>query len=282
MEFHVTTNLAQMQPQKIDSNVAEVKEWLQGVLEPYKNMVVSEDAIASAKTDKANINKLRKAIDDKRKLIKKQWVTPYLEFEKQVNECLELCDSAYNNINEQVSAFENQVKEQKKEIIKTYFDEAVREADCDSYIKFEDCFDQKWLNSTVKTETVFEAIDRLVETTNEDIKTIADLESEYAAELFLEYSVCHDIRKVLQKERELKDMAARRAAVTQKIPTPMQTPTEDVKAPQTPQNNATATAKRYDLLMQLRLTRQQAVWLKDVLTKNGIEVVQSKMKEYTE
>lgn len=280
MEFQVTTNLAQMQPQKIDSNVAEVRQWLQSALEPYKNMVVSEDAIASAKATKADVNKLKKAIDDKRKLIKKQWVTPYLEWEKEVNECLALCDEAYNNINSQVAAFENEIKEQKKGVIKDYFDEASRSADVDSYIKFEDFFDQKWLNATVKTESVFEEIDKIVGDTVEDIKTICDLESDYAAELLLEYSKCHDVRRILQKEKELKEMASRKAAMTQKQSAPTQTPPQEVKVPQTAPNDTKAKpAKKYDLLMQLRLTLPQAKWLKTVLAENGIEIVQSKMKE---
>lgn len=280
MEFQVTTNLAQMQPQKIDSNVAEVKAWLQNVLEPYKSMVVSEDAIAKAKTDKAAINKLKAAIDSKRKAVKKQWVTPYLGWEKQVAELISMCDEAYENINSQVSNFENQVKEQKRESIKEYFEAATLEADVDSYIKFENKFDSKWLNATVKLESVYEEIDKMIESTVDDIKTIADMESDYSAELFLEYSKSNDIRKVLQKEKELKEMASRKAATEQKASTPVATPPTVEKTPQAPSvSSKDKPQKKYDLLMQLRLTLPQAKWLKEVLAREGIEIVQSKMKE---
>ena len=114
MEFEVRTNLALMQPQKIESNIAEVKSWLINALEPYKNMVVSEDAIASAKQDRAKINKLKNAIDEKRKTTKKQWVHPYVTWEAEVNELLGLCDEASGNIDSQIKSFENEIKEQKE------------------------------------------------------------------------------------------------------------------------------------------------------------------------
>ena len=211
MEFEVTTNLALMQPQKIESNVAEVKAWLQNALEPYKSMVVSEDAIASAKTDKANVNKLRKTLDDKRKAVKRQWVGPYIEWEKQVNELITLCDEAYSNINNQVASFENQLKDKKLNEIREYWNKETKEADVSDYIALDKMFNQKWLNATVKIESVYEEIDKIIEGTVADIQTIADLESDYAPTLFLEYRDTHDIRAVLQKEKELKAIAASKA-----------------------------------------------------------------------
>lgn len=284
MEFEVKTNLALMQPQKIESNVAEVKSWLQNALEPYKNMVVSEDAIKSAKEDRAKINKLKSAIDDKRKSTKKMWVSPYVQWESEVNELLALCDEASKNIDEQVKQFENAVKQQKRDELESFFNEQASAADVDFYITFEQIFNQKWLNNTVKIETAKEEIEKAVEDTVDDLKMIADLESDYSEELFLIYKETHDIKSVIARNKALtafrnsdkaraSDEDAWKAAENIKLPWGDEPPQA---APKTPQKEP---EKMYDLLMQLKLTKQQAINLKKFMATEGIEVVQSKMKE---
>ena len=114
MEFEVKTDLALMQPQKIESNVAEVKSWLQSALSPYKSMIVSEDAIKSAKEDRAKLNKLKTAIDEKRKTTKKMWVSPYVQWESEVNELLSICDEAIKNLDTQIKSFDDSVKQKRK------------------------------------------------------------------------------------------------------------------------------------------------------------------------
>ena len=284
MEFEVKTNLALMQPQKIESNVAEVKSWLQNALEPYKNMVVSEDAIKSAKEDRAKINKLKSAIDDKRKSTKKMWVSPYVQWESEVNELLALCDEASKNIDEQVKQFENAVKQQKRDELESFFNEQASAADVDFYMTFEQIFNPKWLNNTVKIETAKEEIEKAVEDTVDDLKMIADLESDYSEELFLIYKETHDIKSVIARNKALtafrnsdkaraSDEDAWKATENIKLPWGDEPPHT---APKTPQKEP---EKMYDLLMQLKLTKQQAINLKKFMATEGIEVVQSKMKE---
>ena len=69
MEFQIRTDLAVI-PKTIEFNFAEIKKELAGNLEKYQNMVVTEDAIKDAKADRAKLNKLKEAIEKKRKEIK--------------------------------------------------------------------------------------------------------------------------------------------------------------------------------------------------------------------
>ena len=284
MEFEVRTNLALMQPQKIESNISEVKSWLINALEPYKNMVVSEDAIASAKQDRAKINKLKSAIDEKRKTTKKQWVQPYVTWEAEVNELLGLCDEASGNIDSQIKSFENEIKEQKKAELEKFFNENASAADVDFYINFEMCFNPKWLNSTVKIETAKEEIDKYIEETVDDLKTIADLESEYNEELFTTYKETHDIKRVLARNKALAEIKNANEARTK--PSDEWKSSENVnlpwgeETPQTmPKTQKEKPEKMYDLLLQLKLTMEQAKDIKRIMGDLGIEIVKSKMKE---
>ena len=73
-------------------NFQELKSTLETQLEVYKNIVYSADGVKAAKKDKAALNKLKKAIDDRRKEIKKAYMEPYLTVEAQAKELVALID----------------------------------------------------------------------------------------------------------------------------------------------------------------------------------------------
>ena len=287
MEFVVTTDLTKLQPNEIQSNFDETRKWLESALAPYTAMVVSEDAIADAKKKRAEINKVKTALDEKRKSVKRQWVQPYLDWEKKVNELISLCDSASSNIDTQVKSFENNAKEQKKAELEKFFNENATAADVDFYINFEMCFNPKWLNSTVKIETAKDEIDKYIEETVDDLKTIADLESEYNEELFTTYKETHDIKRVLARNKALAEMKKANEARTK--PSDEWKSSENVnlpwgeETPQTmPKTQKEKPEKMYDLLLQLKLTMEQAKNIKRIMGELGIEIVKSKMKENKE
>lgn len=287
MEFVVTTDLTKLQPNEIQSNFDETRKWLESALAPYTAMVVSEDAIADAKKKRAEINRVKSALDEKRKSVKRQWVQPYLTWEKQVNELIALCDDASSNIDTQVKSFENDVKEQKKAELEKFFNENATAADVDFYINFEMCFNPKWLNSTVKIETAKDEIDKYIEETVDDLKTIADLESDYNEELFTTYKETHDIKRVLARNKALAEMKKANEARTK--PSDEWKSSENVnlpwgeETPQTmPKTQKEKPEKMYDLLLQLKLTMEQAKNIKRIMGELGIEIVKSKMKENKE
>lgn len=287
MEFVVTTDLTKLQPNEIQSNFDETRKWLESALAPYTAMVVSEDAIADAKKKRAEINKVKSALDEKRKSVKRQWVQPYLTWEKQVNELIALCDDASKNIDDQVKSFENDAKEQKKAELEKFFNENASAADVDFYINFEMCFNPKWLNSTVKIETAKEEIDKYIEDTIDDLKTIADLESDFNEELFTTYKETHDIKSVLARNKALSEM--KRANEARIKPSDEWKSSENVNLPwgeetpkTMPKTQKEKPEKMYDLLLQLKLTMEQAKNIKRIMGELGIEIVKSKMKENKE
>ena len=286
MEFVVTTDLAKLQPQEIESNFEETKQWLESALAPYSAMVVSEDAIADAKKCRAEVNKVKLALDEKRKSVKKQWVQPFLAWEAKVNELIALCDSASKNIDIQAKNFENTAKEQKKEELKKYFDDNATAADVDFYINFEMAFNPKWLNAGTKIETAKQEIDDYIQQTVDDLKMIADLESDFNEELFLDYKNNHDVRRVIARNKALTEMKA--VSKPSQKPSAEEPPQESAITPsqfdeaQKPLEEPKQREKVYDLLLQLKLTESQARRLKKYMAQDGITVVQSKMKENKE
>ena len=69
-------------PEIIENNGEEVKAWLAEVMQKYDGLVVTPESIRSAKDDKAKLNKLRTALEERRKEVKRDYLAPYMAFEE--------------------------------------------------------------------------------------------------------------------------------------------------------------------------------------------------------
>ena len=70
----------------IQNNSAELKKALSEKLEKYRNLTFSKENLKEAKETSATLNKLQKAIDDRRKAIKKAYLEKYNIFEDELKE----------------------------------------------------------------------------------------------------------------------------------------------------------------------------------------------------
>ena len=74
---------------EIKWNNEELKAAIAEKMKEYKGLVFTEETISEGKKDRANLNKLRGAIDDERKRVKKLCMEPCNRFEKEVKEVAE-------------------------------------------------------------------------------------------------------------------------------------------------------------------------------------------------
>ena len=87
---------------QIEWNFEELKKEITIRANEYVDLVYNDDQIKEAKKDRADMNKFKKALDDKRREVKKQLLDPYTEFEAQVKELIAIVDKAVNNIDGQI------------------------------------------------------------------------------------------------------------------------------------------------------------------------------------
>ena len=155
----------------VEFNYDELKQGLQENLEKYQNLVFTEETMKEGKDTRAKLNKLKKALDDKRKDIKKQCLEPYNAFETKINELIALVDKPALAIDNQIKAYEEALKEAKKQEIINYFNSKSLFGDL---IKIDHpCFwDEKWLNATKKIKDVEFEIDNKIATIKEGLETI--------------------------------------------------------------------------------------------------------------
>ena len=148
MELQLKTAAINL-PQEI-ANLEALKAELAPKLEQYNSLVVTEDSIKAAKADKANLNKLRTAIEDQRKAAKKQYLEPYTILEAQCKEVVALIDAPIGAIDKQLKAFDEKEKAEKYNELEAFFSTVQRE----TFIELQDVINPKWANKTEKVDSL--------------------------------------------------------------------------------------------------------------------------------
>lgn len=151
-------------------NYEELKEELQQKLQNYENLIYTEDNIKSAKSDRAMLNKLAKAINDERIRVNNQLLDPGKAFNNQCNELTGMVKKTSDCIDVQVKTFEEKEKFEKKEEIQKYFNEKV--GHFKDVIAFEKIFEARWLNKTTTIKSIQTDIDHILSKTSSDLMTI--------------------------------------------------------------------------------------------------------------
>ena len=92
-------------PEKIIFNYEELKEGISAKVAHYKNLVYTDDQIKEAKEDRANLNKLKKALNDERIRLEKEYMIPFNTFKAQLNEIIKIIDEPVTMIDSQVKEY---------------------------------------------------------------------------------------------------------------------------------------------------------------------------------
>lgn len=138
-------------PEKIHMNFEEVRAWITEKAELYSAMVYTDEQIKQAKVDKADLNRLRKAMNDERIRRQKEYMQPFNELKAQMDELISIIDKPVALIDSRVKAFEDKEKEEKRAKIAEYFDSV----NPYEWLKLDAIFNKSWLNKTEKMKGKF-------------------------------------------------------------------------------------------------------------------------------
>lgn len=209
------TEIAELQVQYqtgiITINYDELKEALNNKLANYKNVVYTADIVKVGKDDVAELRKLRKALDDKRKEIKKTYNDPYKMFEDKVKELITLIDKPIVEISSQLDSFEEQRKEEKRKKIDEEYQKRFN-SELMEYCPLEKIFDEKWVNASTSMKSIKDALDAKKTFLEESIKVICDCGEETEEKALKMFKANLNLQEVLawinqyrlQKEEILK------------------------------------------------------------------------------
>ena len=168
----------------ITDNYEIVKKDLEGLLAQYKDFVVSESNLKEAKDIRANLNKTKKVIDDKRKEYKKLWNEPFAVYEEKSKNLIKTIDEVSEKIDNSIKQLEEQENERKKQEIESYFNGVNKFSDILSFHKI---FNVSWLNKTSKIENIQQEINVFISKIDNDLKAMENVKSDANYPLLLHY-----------------------------------------------------------------------------------------------
>lgn len=190
---------------EIKWNNEELKAAIAEKMKEYKGLVFTEETISEGKKDRANLNKLRWAIDDERKRVKKLCMEPCNRFEKEVKEVLALVDEQINAIDVQIKEVEQIKREEKRKAVQELFESIGFQ----KFVTLEMIWDEKWLNASVTLSKVENQMKETMYRIGEEVGTISRL-PEFSFEAMEVYKKTLDLTQAIKKGQELADIQKRK------------------------------------------------------------------------
>ena len=190
---------------EIKWNNEELKTAIAEKMEEYKGLAFTEETISEGKKDRANLNKLRGAIDDERKRVKKLCMEPCNRFEKEVKEVLALVDEQINAIDVQIKEVEQIKREEKRKAVQELFESIGFQ----KFVTLEMIWDEKWLNASVALSKVENQMKETMYRIGEEVGTISRL-PEFSFEAMEVYKKTLDLTQAIKKGQELADIQKRK------------------------------------------------------------------------
>ena len=204
IQFEVITDLAVMNPQHIETNFEAVDAYLTEAMEPYTQLVVTEDSIGDAKKTLASLRKLKDGINAQKIAVKREWMKPYTEYEDKAKQLMSRVEAGISNIDGQVKDYDSRRKEQKMAELKEYFTFEAQERGVLDYLDWEDVKKPKWANASVSTDAAQSEIFGVIDNCAIDLSFIRGKNSPFEAPMLEEYRRTLNLRDALAVETRLK------------------------------------------------------------------------------
>ena len=259
-------------PATIDFNFEALKLGLEQSLAKYDGLVVTEDDIKGAKEDRAKLNKLREALEAKRKDVKRECMAPYNDFEARIKELVSLVDKPISAIDTQLKGYEDRRREEKRASVREIYEETV--GGLRTILSFEKVWRDEWYNVGYTLKRVRESMVALESKIASDLEALSTVESEFTEAVKVKYMENFDLsaalseRKRLQEEAEkLRIYNARKEAMEKLDAAAPPTKEEPAAAPVEPVPAPVEAEKLYLLRFECKITKNHAAelsaWLKD-------------------
>ena len=192
-------------PSTITFNFEELKQELEEKAGFYTNLVYTDEQIKEAKADKASMNKLKKALNDERIRMEKEYMKPFTEFKAQVNEIIGIIDKPVNAIDTQIKAYEDKCRQDKQVAIEQYFAEIEKP----EWLTLRAIADPKWLNASVTLKSVKAAIDEKVQQIIKDMEMLSKI-PEFGFEATEVYKTTLNVNKAFDEANRMAEIARRK------------------------------------------------------------------------
>lgn len=180
---------------EIEEHLKELSEEIEQKVENAKSLVCTEENVKVIKQIRADLNKEFKEVENQRKTVKEQILVPYMKFEEIYKTYIaDKYKSADIDLKQKIDNTENELKKQKEQEIREYFEEYRIANDID-FVTFEQANINVTLTASKKAlkEQVKKFIDEIVD----DLKLIETQECK--EEILVEYKQSLNVSRAIQE-----------------------------------------------------------------------------------
>ncbi len=171
----------------IATNLNEIRTVVKKIADSYKVTVYTgtrEDQQKQLKFDRSRLRKLSENLDKQRKKVKKEFNAPLTEFENEVKDLISLIAEPTALIDAREKEIAAEIREEKDQQIRAYFDEIIAEEPEFSDSEFAEWFfsqiyDNSWANVSTSAKTYKTAISAKVDEYVNAVVTVKSLNSEF-------------------------------------------------------------------------------------------------------
>lgn len=278
--------------QKIQWNFPELKQEIAETVQGYEVSVYTDDTIKQAKADRARLRKFVDALEAKRREIKKKYLEPYEEFERQEKELAAIVQKAIDNIDSQVKAFEERLRAEKMEKVREFYEDNIH--DIDGYLPFERVFKPEYANASTTMKAIKEEILALIQKVEEGLAVLNEVDSPYVGDMKAVFLKTYDIGAALaeknrlevaerkrqeyeaERQRQKAEREAREKEEAQKVINagrrePDVIPVKERKTEAIPEEKKPLEDPKYIIDFRVQATKEQLERLKLFLVENRIQ-----------
>lgn len=189
-------------PERIEFNYEELKAELTAKVSFYETLVYTDEQIKDAKADRANLNRLKKALNDERIRREKEYMKPFNEFKAQVNEIIAIIDKPAKVIDEQVKIFDERKKAEKRKAIEELFESIGFQ----NFVTLEKIWDSKWLNTSVSMKNIEEQMRMKMYEIGDGVLSLSQL-PEFGFEATEIFKETLDLNKAITEAKKMSEIA---------------------------------------------------------------------------
>lgn len=187
-------------------NYEELKKELTEKTSYYETLVYTDDQMKDLKAEKAKLNNLKKALNDERIRVEREYMQPFNDFKAKINELIALIDKPVEALDKQFKEYEEKRKQDKQQDIEALF----LTIGFQPFVKLEMIEDPKWLNASVSISKIEEQMKERMYQIGNDILTLEQL-PEFGFEATEVYKNTLDINKAINEAKRMSEIAKAKA-----------------------------------------------------------------------
>jgi hypothetical protein len=190
------------------ANLEVLKKELEKELEHFRQLPITRDNISELRNARARLNKASEAFNKRRLELQRSYNEPFLVFKQEVDGIMNQIQNVLTPLDNEIKAFEDKDKFDKKEKIVKYYTDKYRFP----IVPLDKIFDEKWLNYGVSMERIqTEIIEKItqIETSLTLMDRMGETRPDFAKELKTEYLLSLDFNVALAEVNKRREIASK-------------------------------------------------------------------------